>query len=121
MCKCCEDIQFIKELNKTDNPNIKRKLKATITSISKRKGQKGIAGRVGYGSYDLNYCPMCRKEVNIVDKKKRKFKIIEKIILLLLYIPLMIISFYYFPCIPITMFLMLFGIYILIKFNDKEE
>ena len=63
MCKCCEDIKFVQELNKTDIPNIKRILKATITSISKRKGQKGIAGRVGYGSYNLNYCPMCRKEI----------------------------------------------------------
>ena len=63
MCKCCEDIQFIKELNKTDIPNIKRILKATITSISKRKGEKGIVGRVGYGSYDLNYCPMCGRKL----------------------------------------------------------
>lgn len=45
----------------------------------------------------------------------------EKIILVLLYIPLMIICFYYYPCIPITMFLIFFGIYILTKFNNKEE
>lgn len=51
--------------------------------------------------------------------EKKKAKII-KIVLLLLYIPLMLISFYYFPCVLITMFLIFFGVYILTKFTDKE-
>lgn len=53
-------------------------------------------------------------------RKKKKLKIIN-IILLILYIPLMLISFYYIPCVPVTMFLIFFGVYIFIKFMDKEE
>lgn len=54
------------------------------------------------------------------EEKNKKAKIF-RIILLLSYIPLMLISFYYFPCVPITMFLIFFGVYILTKFYDKEE
>lgn len=63
MCKCCEEIDFIKELNNVNVPNIKRELKATITSISKRYGQKNIVGKVEYKSFELNYCPMCGRKV----------------------------------------------------------
>lgn len=63
MCKCCEEIEFIKELNKTTNSNIKRKLKATLTSISTRKGQRNIIGRVEYRSFNLKYCPMCGRKL----------------------------------------------------------
>lgn len=64
MCKCCEKIEFIKEIEKsTKLPNIKKELKATITSITKRKGVRGIVGRIDYKSYDLNYCPMCGRKL----------------------------------------------------------
>lgn len=64
MCKCCEKIEFIKEIEKTTKlPNIKKELKATLTSFSKRKGVRGIVERIDYKSYDLNYCPQCRKKV----------------------------------------------------------
>ena len=55
------------------------------------------------------------------EEERKKMKIVERIVLLTLYIPLMLISFYYFPCVPITILITFFGIYILTKFYDKEE
>lgn len=63
MCKCCEEIEFLKELNNVNVPNIKRELKATLTSISKRKGIRGIVGKIDYKSFNLNYCPMCGRKL----------------------------------------------------------
>lgn len=63
MCKCCEEIDFLKELNNVNVPNIKRELKATLTSISKRKGIRGIVGKIDYKSFNLNYCPMCGRKL----------------------------------------------------------
>lgn len=68
MCKCCNKIQFLKEINKSPIPNVKRTLKATLTSFSKRKGERGYCGIVSYKSFDLNYCPMCGKKLG--DDKK---------------------------------------------------
>ena len=63
MCKCCEEIDFLKELNNVNVPNIKRELKVTLTSISKRKGIRGIVGKIDYKSFNLNYCPMCGRKL----------------------------------------------------------
>lgn len=63
MCKCCEKIEFLKEINKITIPNVKRVLKATLTSFSKRKGVRGYYGYVSYKSYDLNYCPQCGRKL----------------------------------------------------------
>lgn len=63
MCKCCDKIQFLKEINKSPIPNVKRVLKATLTSFSKRKGERGYCGFVSYKNYDLNYCPQCGRKL----------------------------------------------------------
>lgn len=66
MCECCK---YIKELNKMEkemptSTNIKRELRATLTSISKRKGQKKPCGVISFKNYELNYCPMCGRKLN---------------------------------------------------------
>ena len=64
ICKCCEEIKFIKELQDSVTiPNVKRELKATLTSISKRRGIRGIVGKIDYKSFNLNYCPMCGRKL----------------------------------------------------------
>lgn len=62
-CKCCEEIEYIKELAKYSTSNIERILKATITSFNKRKYDKQYFGRITYNSFELNYCPMCGRKL----------------------------------------------------------
>lgn len=54
------------------------------------------------------------------EKKNKKTKIIN-MILSILYISLMLICSYYFPCVLITIGLIFFGVYIITKLTDKEE
>lgn len=69
MCKCCEEIEFLKNIYRIgiDTRNIKRELKARLTTISKRKGQRMHCGRIDYKEYDLNYCPMCGRKLGLGD------------------------------------------------------
>ena len=64
MCKCCEKIDFIKQLYKFNDEKgskVKHKLKADITSVSMEG--KTVRGTVTYASYDLKYCPSCGQKV----------------------------------------------------------
>lgn len=51
MCKCCEDIKFLKEIY-----DKRFKLEAGI--ISKSKG-----GTTTHKTYTLKYCPMCGRKL----------------------------------------------------------
>lgn len=59
MCKCCEDIDFIIDLNK--DAKFKHVLKAGLISYAKRG--KSLAGSLMYSSHDLNYCPLCGRKL----------------------------------------------------------
>ena len=65
MCKCCEEIDFW-EKHKPDRNKFKEKLFAKITVYTWIKEERAIKGRqistVTSKPYNLNYCPMCRKE-----------------------------------------------------------
>ncbi len=51
MCKCCEDIEFLKEIY-----DKKFEFKAMIMTKSK-------SGTATHGAYLLNYCPMCGRKL----------------------------------------------------------
>lgn len=84
MCRCCEAIKELQAIEEEQKkiPEIKHILKARLTSITRKKGIKKEIGVINFDSYELNYCPECRKEVkrcvNIVRKKKslKKFQTI---------------------------------------------
>lgn len=84
MCRCCEAIKELQAIEEEQEkmPEIKHILKARLTSITRKKGIKKEIGVINFDSYELNYCPECRKEVkrcvNIVRKKKslKKFQTI---------------------------------------------
>lgn len=54
-CLFCNDLSEIKEINK----DMKRK--STFVAVLREDIKKG--GNVSYGSYKLNYCPECGKEI----------------------------------------------------------
>lgn len=64
-CKCCEAIKELQDIEKTEEkiPDVKHILKARLTSITKKRGIKREIGVINFDSYDLNYCPKCRKKV----------------------------------------------------------
>lgn len=51
MCKCCEDIKFLKEIY-----DKRYKFYSRITTKSK-------GGTAGHGLYKLNYCPECGRKL----------------------------------------------------------
>ena len=65
MCRCCEEIKELQAIEKKKKkiPEIKHILKARLTSITRKKGIKREIGVINFDSYELNYCPKCRKEV----------------------------------------------------------
>lgn len=52
MCKCCEDIDFLKEIYN------KRFFKFKAIIMTKSKG-----GTATHGTYLLNYCPNCGRKL----------------------------------------------------------
>lgn len=62
-CKCCKEIEFIERLNKVKITNVKRILRATITSFTKRDYDTRYSRSVDYKSVDLNYCPVCGRKL----------------------------------------------------------
>ena len=80
MCKCCKVIKELQEIEneRKENKEIKHILKARLTSITRKKGIKKEIGVINFDSYELNYCPECRKEVkrcvNIVKKENTSKK-----------------------------------------------
>ena len=65
MCRCCEAIKELQAIEEEQKkiPEIKHILKARLTSITRKKGTKKEIGVINFDSYELNYCPECRKEV----------------------------------------------------------
>lgn len=65
MCRCCEAIKELQDIEEEHEKieGIKHILKARLTSITRKKGIKKEIGVINFDSYELNYCPMCRKEV----------------------------------------------------------
>ena len=65
MCRCCEAIKELQAIEEEQKkiPEIKHILKARLTSITRKKGIKKEIGVINFDSYELNYCPECRKEV----------------------------------------------------------
>lgn len=59
MCKCCNEIEIIQELNK--DAKTKHIIKAGITDIAIIG--KAIKGTIIYANYDLKFCPLCRQKV----------------------------------------------------------
>lgn len=51
MCKCCENINFLKEI-------YDKRFKFNAGIITKSKG-----GTATHKSYPLNYCPMCGRKL----------------------------------------------------------
>lgn len=61
MCKCCEEIKFIKE-DLIVATNIRRKIQAQVITKSYRKNEKKAAGIIHFSSYNLKYCPVCGRK-----------------------------------------------------------
>ena len=77
MCKCCEEIEFLKEQEKNKNS----KFYSKIAIYGWRDGKRRII-KNAYFSYtsrvfELNYCPMCRKEAGRVIENYREIKFTE--------------------------------------------
>ncbi len=62
MCKCCDEIEFIKNYL-TIPEKIKHKFQAQIVKKSYKKNQRKPSGIIHFSSYDLNYCPMCGRKL----------------------------------------------------------
>lgn len=62
MCKCCEEVRFIKE-DLIVASDIRRKIETQLIIKDYRKGQRKPAGTITFNSYDLSYCPMCGKKL----------------------------------------------------------
>lgn len=73
MCKCCDYIKELQEIeNRTEKiPGIKYILKARLTTITRKKGIRKDKGIINWKAFDINYCPMCRKEA-------RRVKVLKK-------------------------------------------
>ena len=67
MCKCCNYLQDLKNIEKEMNlptpADIKIKWKAIIAEYTYKKGIKKPKGIIEYKSYDLKYCPMCGRKL----------------------------------------------------------
>lgn len=66
MCKCCDEIEFW-EKHRADRNKFKEKIFAKISKYSWRKEQRAIKGEqistITSKAYDLNYCPMCGRNL----------------------------------------------------------
>ena len=51
MCKCCKDIDFLKEI-------YDKRFKIEVAIISNSRG-----GTATHGTYTLNYCPQCGRKL----------------------------------------------------------
>ena len=66
MCKCCEyikDLQEIEDRHK-EIPGIKHIIKARITTITRKKGIRRDVGVIDWKAFPLNYCPKCRTKTS---------------------------------------------------------
>lgn len=65
MCKCCEAIKELQDIENTQEkiPGVKHILKARLTSITRKKGIKKEIGVINFDYYDLNYCPKCGRRL----------------------------------------------------------
>lgn len=67
-CKCCKEIEFWKKADKRTDIELGTKHKefARITCYGWLKGERCVKGKqtstVDTKTFDLNFCPSCRKE-----------------------------------------------------------
>ena len=54
-CIFCDFLEYVKEINK--DKKIKSKFKVVLREEIKNKGN------LGWGVYDINYCPECGKKI----------------------------------------------------------
>lgn len=67
MCKCCDYIKDLQEIENRDEetPGIKHIIKARLTTITRKQGIRRDVGIINWKAFDLNYCPMCGRKVAV--------------------------------------------------------
>lgn len=63
MCRCCEEIEFLKEQEKNKNSKIYSKIAVYGWREGKRRLIKNAYFSYTSRAFKLKYCPECRKEV----------------------------------------------------------
>lgn len=63
MCKCCEEIEFLKEQEKNRNSKFYSKITVYGWRDRKRRIIKNAYFSYTSRAFELNYCPMCGRKL----------------------------------------------------------